>query len=143
MVFFVVGYTSVIFESKYVPTLAITGPGIILIVIFVAWPAWASMERFLILVKANPEVLTRWMDALRALWKNKDRNRSHKGANVILGQSASEASLSGASGSRNVKVTPHNSGRQSTVSSVATNSNVDPLGGTERHGQVSSSVSAV
>ncbi|KAI5998274.1 hypothetical protein EDD15DRAFT_2364067 [Pisolithus albus] len=47
MASFLVAFLSLIFSSSYLPTLATTTPGIVLVTVLVAWPVWVEMERSL------------------------------------------------------------------------------------------------
>ncbi|KAL4068826.1 hypothetical protein V8B97DRAFT_1872600, partial [Scleroderma yunnanense] len=48
MMFFLIAFTFVVFSSTYTPTLVTTGPAMVLVSIFVAWPLWVDVERFVV-----------------------------------------------------------------------------------------------
>ena len=56
MILFLVGFVFVVFNSKYTATLATTGPVILVITIFAAWPVWASIDKVL-----------KWMQVMRTI----------------------------------------------------------------------------
>ncbi|KAI6135972.1 hypothetical protein F5141DRAFT_1071492 [Pisolithus sp. B1] len=58
MASFLVAFLYLIFRSSYLPTLATTTPGIVLVTVLVAWPVWVAMERS----------LGRWLKSAVDVW---------------------------------------------------------------------------
>ncbi|KAI6119766.1 hypothetical protein EDD16DRAFT_1861707 [Pisolithus croceorrhizus] len=58
MASFLVAFLYVIFRSSYPPTLATTTPGIVLVIVLVAWPVWVAVEMS----------LGRWLKSAVVVW---------------------------------------------------------------------------
>ncbi|KAI6031092.1 hypothetical protein PISMIDRAFT_20175 [Pisolithus microcarpus 441] len=69
MASFLVAFLYLIFSSSYLPTLATTTPGIILVTVLVAWPVWVAMERSLGQWMKN--AVNIWHGVVRTGWEGK------------------------------------------------------------------------